>query len=75
MELGGNAPVIVFADADIDYAVAGAIGTKYSNAGQTCICAYRLIVQDTVYDEFVALSVKKVSLYYGIQQEKPQKNY
>lgn len=61
MELGGNAPVIVFDDADIDKAVAGAIGTKFRNAGQTCICANRLIVQDTIYDEFVAKLTAKVS--------------
>ena len=54
MELGGNAPVIVFADADIDLAVAGAAASKYRNSGQTCICANRILVQDTVYDEFVA---------------------
>jgi len=61
MELGGNAPVIVFDDADIDKSVAGAIGTKFRNAGQTCICANRLIVQDTIYDEFVAKLTAKVS--------------
>ncbi len=61
MELGGNAPVIVFDDADIDKAVAGAIGTKFRNAGQTCICANRLIVQDTIYDEFVAKLTAKVA--------------
>ncbi len=53
MELGGNAPFIVFDDADIDAAVQGAIVSKYRNAGQTCVCANRLYVQDGVYDEFV----------------------
>ncbi len=53
MELGGNAPFIVFDDADIDSAVTGAIISKYRNAGQTCVCANRLYVQDAVYDEFV----------------------
>ncbi len=53
MELGGNAPFIVFDDADIDSAVQGAIISKYRNAGQTCVCANRLYVQDAVYDEFV----------------------
>ena len=53
MELGGNAPFIVFDDADIDSAVAGAIISKYRNAGQTCVCANRIYVQDAVYDEFV----------------------
>ncbi|MCB0636032.1 MAG: NAD-dependent succinate-semialdehyde dehydrogenase [Lewinella sp.] len=54
LELGGNAPFIVFEDADIDAAVAGAIASKYRNAGQTCVCANRLLVQDGIYDEFVA---------------------
>lgn len=53
MELGGNAPFIVFDDADIDAAVQGAIISKYRNAGQTCVCANRLYVQDGVYEEFV----------------------
>lgn len=53
MELGGNAPFIVFDDADIDSAVKGAIISKYRNAGQTCVCANRFYVQDAVYDEFV----------------------
>ncbi len=52
MELGGNAPFIVFDDADLDAAVAGAIASKYRNAGQTCVCANRLLVQDGVYDAF-----------------------
>jgi succinate-semialdehyde dehydrogenase/glutarate-semialdehyde dehydrogenase len=52
MELGGNAPFIVFDDADIDAAVEGAIQSKYRNAGQTCVCANRFLVQDGVYDEF-----------------------
>ncbi len=53
MELGGNAPFIVFDDADLDAAVAGAIASKYRNTGQTCVCANRLLVQDAVYDAFV----------------------
>ena len=53
MELGGNAPFIVFDDADIDAAVQGAIISKYRNAGQTCVCANRVYVQEGVYDEFV----------------------
>ncbi len=52
MELGGNAPFIVFDDADIDAAVEGAIVSKYHNSGQTCVCANRFLVQDGVYDEF-----------------------
>lgn len=53
MELGGNAPFIVFNDADLDAAVEGALLSKYRNAGQTCVCANRLLVQSRVYDEFV----------------------
>jgi succinate-semialdehyde dehydrogenase/glutarate-semialdehyde dehydrogenase len=52
MELGGNAPFIVFDDADLDQAVKGAIASKYRNAGQTCVCANRLLVQDGIYDAF-----------------------
>jgi succinate-semialdehyde dehydrogenase/glutarate-semialdehyde dehydrogenase len=54
MELGGNAPFIVFDDADLDQAVLGAMASKYRNTGQTCVCANRLLVQDGVYDAFVA---------------------
>ena len=54
MELGGNAPFIVFDDADLDAAVKGALASKYRNAGQTCVCANRLLVQDGVYDAFAA---------------------
>ena len=54
LELGGNAPFIVFDDADLDAAVAGAMVSKYRNAGQTCVCANRVLVQDTVYDAFAA---------------------
>jgi len=54
LELGGNAPFIVFDDADLDAAVLGALASKYRNAGQTCVCANRLYVQDCVYDAFVA---------------------
>ncbi len=53
MELGGNAPFIVFDDADLDAAVAGAIFCKFRNAGQTCVCANRILVQENIYDEFV----------------------
>ena len=52
LELGGNAPFIVFDDADLDAAVEGAIASKYRNTGQTCVCANRLLVQDGVYDAF-----------------------
>jgi succinate-semialdehyde dehydrogenase/glutarate-semialdehyde dehydrogenase len=54
LELGGNAPFIVFDDADLDAAVQGAMMSKYRNAGQTCVCANRLLVQDGVYDAFAA---------------------
>jgi succinate-semialdehyde dehydrogenase/glutarate-semialdehyde dehydrogenase len=54
LELGGNAPFIVFDDADLDAAVAGAMASKYRNTGQTCVCANRLLVQDGVYDAFAA---------------------
>ena len=53
LELGGNAPFIVFDDADLDAAVDGALASKYRNAGQTCVCANRFLVQDGVYDTFV----------------------
>src|SRR5271169_1980914 len=52
LELGGNAPFIVFDDADLDAAVKGGMASKYRNAGQTCVCANRLLVQDGVYDAF-----------------------
>ena len=54
MELGGNAPFIVFDDADLDAAVLGAMASKYRNTGQTCVCANRILVQDGVYDAFAA---------------------
>ncbi|MBL8341685.1 MAG: NAD-dependent succinate-semialdehyde dehydrogenase [Rubrivivax sp.] len=59
LELGGNAPFIVFDDADIDSAVEGAMISKYRNAGQTCVCANRLYVQEGVYDRFVARLAEK----------------
>ncbi len=61
MELGGNAPFIVFDDADLDAAVEGAIISKYRNTGQTCVCSNRLIVQDAVYDVFVRKLTEAVS--------------
>ncbi len=61
LELGGNAPFIVFDDADIDSAVEGAMVSKYRNAGQTCVCANRLYVQASVYDEFVTKLAAKAS--------------
>ena len=61
LELGGNAPFIVFDDADIDSAVEGAMASKYRNAGQTCVCANRIYVQEKVYDEFVRKFAAKVA--------------
>ena len=61
LELGGNAPFIVFNDADIDAAVEGAMISKYRNAGQTCVCSNRLFVQDGVYDEFAKKLAAKVA--------------
>ncbi|RUX33071.1 aldehyde dehydrogenase family protein, partial [Mesorhizobium sp. M4A.F.Ca.ET.050.02.1.1] len=61
LELGGNAPFIVFDDADLDAAVEGALASKYRNAGQTCVCANRLYVQSGVYDAFAARLAAKVA--------------
>ncbi len=71
MELGGNAPFIVFDDADLDAAVQGAMVSKYRNAGQTCVCANRILVQDSVYDEFAskfADAVSRLKLGTGVEQ-------
>jgi succinate-semialdehyde dehydrogenase/glutarate-semialdehyde dehydrogenase len=71
MELGGNAPFIVFDDADLDKAVEGAMASKYRNAGQTCVCANRLFAQDGIYDAFVeklAAAVKKLTVGDGLQK-------
>ena len=70
MELGGNAPFIVFDDADLDAAVEGAIASKYRNTGQTCVCANRLLVQDKVYDTFnrkLVAAVKKLKVGDGLK--------
>ncbi|NVI83062.1 NAD-dependent succinate-semialdehyde dehydrogenase [Janthinobacterium sp. BJB401] len=61
LELGGNAPFIVFDDADIDAAVEGVLMSKYRNSGQTCVCANRIYVQDSIYDDFAARLVTKVA--------------
>ncbi|KFG78008.1 succinate-semialdehyde dehydrogenase NADP+ [Metarhizium anisopliae] len=63
MELGGNAPFIVFDDADLDTAVAGAIASKFRGTGQTCVCANRIYVQEGVYDEFVKKFTEKVNAF------------
>lgn len=61
LELGGNAPFIVFDDADVDAAVAGALGSKFRNAGQACVGTNRFYIHDSVYDEFAAKFVNKVA--------------
>ena len=71
LELGGNAPFIVFDDADLDKAVEGAIASKYRNAGQTCVCVNRLYVQDGVYDEFsekLRVAVAKLRVGNGLDE-------
>lgn len=71
LELGGNAPFIVFDDADLDAAVEGAIASKYRNSGQTCVCANRLLVQDGIYDEFaqrLAAAVRQLVVGAGTDQ-------
>jgi succinate-semialdehyde dehydrogenase / glutarate-semialdehyde dehydrogenase len=70
LELGGNAPFIVFDDADLDAAVEGAVVSKYRNTGQTCVCANRLLVQDSVYDAFatkLAAAVQKLHPAPGLE--------
>ncbi|MCB1322995.1 MAG: NAD-dependent succinate-semialdehyde dehydrogenase, partial [Leptospiraceae bacterium] len=71
LELGGNAPFIVFDDADIEQAVDGAMACKFRNAGQTCVCANRIYVQDTVYDEFarkLAVKIKALKVGDGLEE-------
>jgi len=71
MELGGNAPFIVFDDADLDAAVQGAMASKYRNTGQTCVCANRILVQEGVYDEFAAklkVAVGKLKVGNGVEE-------
>ncbi len=75
LELGGNAPFIVFDDADLDAAVAGAIASKYRNTGQTCVCANRLLVQDRVYEAFTSklvAAVQKLRIGDGLAGETDQ---
>jgi len=70
LELGGNAPFLVFDDADIDAAVTGAMISKYRNTGQTCVCANRLLVQDGVYDAFarkLAEAASKLKVANGLE--------
>ncbi len=70
LELGGNAPFIVFDDADLDASVQGAIASKYRNTGQTCVCANRILVQDSVYDRFakkLAEAAKQLRVGNGLE--------
>ncbi|MBC93280.1 MAG: succinate-semialdehyde dehydrogenase I [Rhodospirillaceae bacterium] len=70
MELGGNAPFLVFDDADLDEAVEGAMASKYRNTGQTCVCANRILAQDGIYDEFtekLADAVKNLKVGNGLE--------
>ena len=70
LELGGNAPLLVFDDANLDQAVAGAMASKYRNAGQTCVCANRILVQSGIYDRFAAAlveAVKKLAVGPGLK--------
>ncbi len=72
MELGGNAPFIVFDDADLDIAIPGVIASKFRNAGQTCVCANRILVQDGIYDAFaerLTEEVKKLSVGSGFDED------
>ena len=75
LELGGNAPFIVFDDADLDAAVAGAVASKYRNAGQTCVCTNRFLVQASVYDAFaekLAQAVAKLKVGHGTETDVTQ---
>ena len=75
MELGGNAPFIVFEDADLDAAVEGAIASKFRNTGQTCVCTNRLLVQDAVYDAFaakLAQAVGQMKVGNGLEEDTEQ---
>lgn len=75
LELGGNAPLIVFDDADLDAAVEGTLASKFRNMGQTCVCVNRLYVQDAVYDAFcdkLVAAVKKLKLGNGVEKDVTQ---
>jgi succinate-semialdehyde dehydrogenase/glutarate-semialdehyde dehydrogenase len=72
LELGGNAPFIVFEDADIDAAVEGVMASKFRNSGQTCVCANRIFVQDSIYDIFshkLEKAVKKLKVGNGLEED------
>lgn len=71
LELGGNAPLLVFDDANLELAAKGAVATKFRNSGQTCVCANRILVQDGVYDKFAELfveEVKKLKVGNGLEE-------
>lgn len=71
LELGGNAPFLIFDDADLDLAVAGAVGSKYRNTGQTCVCTNRFLVQDGIYDAFLekfAAAVGRLKVGDGLEE-------
>ncbi|KAI3959756.1 hypothetical protein MKW98_018856 [Papaver atlanticum] len=75
LELGGNAPCIVFDDADIDVAIKGSLAAKFRNSGQTCVCANRIIVQEGIYEKFAnafVTAVKKLEVGYGFTESVSQ---
>ncbi|MCW8949608.1 MAG: NAD-dependent succinate-semialdehyde dehydrogenase, partial [Sedimenticola sp.] len=75
LELGGNAPFLVFDDADIDAAVAGAIASKYRNSGQTCVCTNRFLIQESIYDEFaekLAIAVSNLQVGPALTSDSQQ---
>lgn len=75
LELGGNAPFIVFDDADLDLAVQGVVASKYRNTGQTCVCANRLLIHDRIYDAFaekLVTAVEKLVVGNGLEDETQQ---
>ena len=72
LELGGNAPFIVFDDCNLEDAVKGAIASKFRNSGQTCICANRILVQEGVYEAFVekfVAAVKQLKVAHGLEED------
>ena len=72
LELGGNAPFIIFDDCNLDDAVKGAIASKFRNSGQTCICANRILVQEGIYDQFIERFVKAVQnlkVAHGLKED------
>lgn len=75
LELGGNAPFIVFDDADIDDAIEGAMAAKYRNSGQTCVCANRMLIQEGIYEKFIKklkIAVENLTLGHGLKESTSQ---